>query len=1318
MTSRTPYEDRASAAGPPAVAGAGRRPASRLGQRLLSGLLRLYRDVTGMPTPQELERRFLAAIERAEQGILIMQQGTPVFINQAYADIMGYAAPAELYDPQVLSACVALGDRARLRGYRIARLRGEAAPSYYQSQAVRRDGTRIWLDNVVSVVPWQGHLAFQTSIVDVTARVKSQQRLEESERILAYAQEISHVGAWEWDLETATATQTAETLRINGREHIGDGVITFDEFADFIHPQDRERVMRHIVAMLRDDVPFQVEFRVVRPDGTIRHVSSKGRAIRDAQGRARRSVGVIQDITEQKLVALALQESERSLANAQVVAGMGSWTWDVKTNTVQWTDEIFRLLGYEPGELERRFSTIIGMVHPDDREDFVTRSRRVATGAGTYNFDHRIYRRDGALRIMHEQANLYFDDEGRLSTIVGVMHDVTERRLVEESLRESERALSMAQELTHIGSWSLHVRSGAVRWSDELYRILGLEPGAMPGSAATLLRYVPLVDRPALKTAIRNLVDSFQPLELTHRIVRPNGEERTMHSQAVVYRDRHGTPEQILGTIHDITERQHAEQAVRESEQNYRNLVEFSLQGMAIIENHVVRFANQALAEILGYDRPEQLLGKNSLETYVAPESKAYIAQMHAERRAGRPAPEHYQFQALRRDGRMIWLDSMARVVDWHGALATQATYVDITQRLLAEQKLRESEEKYRSLLEFSLPGVAITLEDRYLYVNQAFCNIFGFRSPDEFMEGAELMRVVAPEEQERLTQYRSDRLAGRPTPSRYEFRGMRRDGTRIWLECMASLFSWEGQRAIQLSFIDITERKRSEEALARLASAMDQAQEGISILDTDGRVDYVNPAFERMTGYARDAALGRPYHELGLSYDGQAVTGGDGWHHARESGASWEGRSRNTRRDGRLYDVDCSVSPVRNPAGETLYYVSVLKDVSQQVSLEEQLRRSQRMEAIGTLAGGIAHDFNNLLVPIIGFAEVSIEQETPGSQRHQDLEQISKAAYRARDLVRQILQFSRKTESARKQLSLAPMANEVLNLVGASLPKNIEILRRIDLDVAAVRADSTQLYQVFMNLCVNAGQAMPAGGSMTVSLDNVSVQNRTLYSGQIISGRYVCFRVQDTGVGMDQSTMAHAVEPFFTTKEVGKGTGLGLSTVYGIIQQHDGFLNIISRPGEGATFEVYLPALEPLPAQRLESMLHQTSGHERILLLDEKSTVTSLIRRVLEDLSYVVNEMNDAQLALAHFQAHPHAYDLVILGQAMPAVSGEQMVERLRAERPGLPIILCSSYSETVSATQAQELGVNAFLHKPNAPFDLGRIVRDVLDRAAGQGT
>ncbi|MBI3994019.1 MAG: PAS domain S-box protein [Candidatus Lambdaproteobacteria bacterium] len=1306
-----------SAALPTLAVGEAWRAAGRLLRRLLLGLSRTCRALAGVPMPEELQQRFLAVIERAEQGIVITQDGVPVFINQALADLLGYASPAELYDPRVMNECIAPGDRARLRRYRIARLRGRPAPSYYQSEAVRRDGTRLWFDNVVSVVPWRGRLAFQMSVVDVTARVKAQKRLEESERILAYAQEISHVGAWEWDLETATATQTAEALRIIGREDIHDGVISFEEFVKLVHPQDRGKVMRHTVAMLRDDVPFDVEYRVVHPDGAIRHVSSKGVAVRDEPGRARRAVGVIQDITAQKTVALALQESERSLANAQVVASLGSWTWDVKANTVHWSDEVFRLLGHAPGSLERSFRTVLGFVHPDDKDAFVSHFRRAAQGAGTYNFDHRLLRRDGALRFMQQQANLYFDDEGRLSSIVGVMQDVTERRLAEEAFRENERALSMAQELTHIGSWSLHFRSGAVRWSDELYRILGVEPAAFPGSAEALLELVSPADLEMVQAAIRDLVERYQPMDLTHRIVRPSGEERTLHSLAVVFRDRNGVPEHVLGTVHDITERQHAEQALRDSEEHYRNLVEGSLQGTAIIEKHIMRFANRALVEILGYDRPEELLNQNSLELFVAPESRAYIAEVHAARYAGRPVPEHYQFQALRRDGRVIWLETMARMVRWQGVPATQATYVDITQRVLAEQKLSESEEKYRNLLEHSMPGIAITLADRYLYVNQAFCNIFGFRSPEEIMGSNQLMIVVAPEEHERLMHYRRERLAGRPAPDRYEFRGLRQDGTRIWLECMANLVSWEGQQGIQLSYIDITERKRSEEALARLASAMDQAQEGIFILDGQGRVDYVNPACERMTGYARAESLGRPFHELGLSY-GLAVTGRDGWRRVRESGTSWEGRSRNTRKDGSVYHVECSVSPVRNPAGEILYYVSVQKDVTQQVSLEEQLRRSQRMEAIGTLAGGIAHDFNNLLVPIIGFAELAIEQETPGSQRHKDLGEISKAAYRARDLVTQILQFSRKTESTRERISLVPVAKEVLNLLRVTLPKNIEIQRRIDPELAAVQADSTQLYQVFMNLCVNAGQAMPDGGRMTVSLDNVAVENRALYTRQLISGRFVRFRVQDTGVGMDEGTMAHAVEPFFTTKEVGKGTGLGLSTVYGIVQQHEGFLNIISRPGEGATFEVYLPALDPLPAERLESVLRLAGGHERILLLDDETSITSLYRRVLENLGYAVREINDPRVALAHFQERPGAYDLVIVDQTMPELSGDRVVERLRAERPGLPIILCTGYSESLNSSRAAELGVNAFFYKPNAPYDLGRIVRDVLDRAAGQGT
>ena len=473
----------------------------------------------------------------------------------------------------------------------------------------------------------------------------------------------------------------------------------------------------------------------------------------------------------------------------------------------------------------------------------------------------------------------------------------------------------------------------------------------------------------------------------------------------------------------------------------------------------------------------------------------------------------------------------------------------------------------------------------------------------------------------------------------------------------------------------DITPRKTAEDLRARLETAIEQAAESIMVSDAAGTIQYVNPAFETTTGYNRNEVINKNprilksgrhsdefYRELWTTIS---------------SGKVWRGHLVNRKRDGSLYEEEATISPIRSTTGAIINYVAVKRNVTREVELAKQLRQTQKMEAIGTLAGGIAHDFNNILSAIIGYSEIALQDVETGSRLRGYLERVLGAGSRAKELVQQILAFSRQAELEPKPLNITPIVKEALKLLRASLPAFIAIRQDLTSE-ATVQADPTHLHQVVMNLCTNAAHAMEKdGGTLTVHLEDVTVSTDTAAEiPDLNPGPFVCLTVQDTGHGMPREVVERIFDPFFTTKEIGEGTGMGLAVVHGIIRIHQGAIVVESEPGSGTLFKVYFPIIAgetDRPAPDVEPL---PIGTERILFTDDEELQVELSREMLARLGYQVTGFTDCRKALAHFRENPTAFDLVITDMTMPHMTGDILAAELIAIRPDIPIILCTGYS------------------------------------------
>ena len=498
-----------------------------------------------------------------------------------------------------------------------------------------------------------------------------------------------------------------------------------------------------------------------------------------------------------------------------------------------------------------------------------------------------------------------------------------------------------------------------------------------------------------------------------------------------------------------------------------------------------------------------------------------------------------------------------------------------------------------------------------------------------------------------------------------------------------------------------------------RLVAAVEQAGEGIAITDPAGVIDYVNPAFERISNSGKQDLLGRGYGE---TCGGEEPKEGakENIQEVIQNGGSWSGKISRRGKDGQPRELDVTFAPIRDGSGRVINYLAVERDVTQEIRLQQHLRQMQKIEALGTLAGGIAHDFNNLLNPIFINTELVLLDAPLEPHMRSLLEMALKAAERGRDLVKQIITFSRQKEKERRPTLAEPLIKEALKFLRASLPTTLEIRENIQKESGFILADPTQIHQVVMNLCSNAAYAMrEKGGVLGVSLAETEVDAEMARRyPDLRPGPYLRLTVTDTGTGMTREVLERAFDPFFTTKKPGEGSGMGLALVNGIVKDHGGAITVYTEAGKGCTFNVFFPRMKAETPGMDVSSEPLPTGHERILLVDDEETQVQSVRKMLERLGYRVAVKTNSEEALALFRNAPQTFDLVITDQTMPRMTGVNLASEILRTRPDIPVILCTGFSEMVDANGAKGLGVREFLMKPFSVREMAESIRRALEK------
>jgi PAS domain S-box-containing protein len=1203
---------------------------------------------------------------------------------------------------------------------------------------------RFVLANAAPVKDEHGNVTSGIAVfLDITERKEAEKKISEQQAHMTVAQQISRMGYWSFDIATGVPTWSDMMFEVFGCDP-AKGVPHYDDHRTFIHPDDWEAFDKAVQGAI-NGVSFKMELRVKFPDGSIRHAVTRAFPRANESGHIDTLFGITQDITDLKEMETALEASEAMLRETGRMAKVGGWELFTGTHEMRWTEETYRIHELPQGETPT-YEDALAFFHQEDRA-LLTEAMQKAVDLGeAYDLELRFTTAKGKKLWTHAIGKAVRKD-GKTVKLFGSFQDITEQKTANERLQRElainssladlyPALLSASSTMADIAA-SVLEKARLLTNSEHAYvsemdettgdnvghtltcisedvcevrddrrvaipkRDDGLYSGLYGHSLNTLQAF--FTNSPETHPSSQGVSPEHIPLKRFLSVPVVVG-DNLLGQIALANSDRDYTDDDIAAIVRLAhyyalaLERKRWEGALRESEQSLELALSAAHLHMWNLNLGSGELSSSTGAwTLLGFAADTKTMLYDSWMEMIHQEDRTEVSDKLRSVIEG--VADFYEIDRRMHSltGEWRWISVRGAVVqrdEAGSAVRLAGTVTDITSRKQLEEEARIAFESFTNVVESSGDGILVVGDEgSLLYANPSAESLFG-NEIEELIAGP----FGVPSENV-LSEIALTDAQGSP----------------ITVEMLASRTTWQGLRAWMLLLRDVTERKQYERAVKeseeRLRTVIEASPIGIRIA-REGRSLYANPVLVSMLECeTADEIIGQPVENMYHPDDRDLVRQQDKLFWDGEMGDSTYFERRGLTKTGKILDLNVWFKKIQYEDMPSL--LAFFIDASKEKTLRAQLLQAQKMEAIGTLSGGIAHDFNNVLTVVSGFTEILLLNRQAGDSEYEDLERIATASRRGAELVQGLMAFSRKAETKPRPVNLNRAVDQVVKLMSRTIPKMIAIETRLSEGIKIVNADPGQVEQVLVNLMLNAKDAMPDGGRLTISTEEAFLDSeyRAMHP-EATSGDYVRLSVSDTGHGMESSTVNRIFEPFFTTKQPGEGTGLGLAMVYGIMKQHGGSVNCQSRPGQGTTFHLYWPVLRTASEkQGFTPREHVSGGTETLLLVDDDEPVRSLGKRILTRAGYTVLTADNGKDGLDIFQKERERIALVVLDLLMPEMGGKECLTNILEIDPAMKVVLATGYMSGHEGTDPKKLGARALLKKPYEVAGLLTAIRKVLD-------
>ncbi len=1315
-------------------------------KRTLDQLSRKMEEIQGELSRSEMKYQKL--FEGAHDATFIMNaEGAHIEANRKASELLGYTLEEfrKLSFRNIVVPPALSDSEKKLKQL----LKGEDIP-IYEKVFKAKDGRLIPVEISVSGIQDEsGKVVYIQSIVrDISERKKAEELLSKSEREYKNLFENAPVGIYR-------TTPDGRILKANPALVHMLGYSSFEELTqrnleegayEAGYPRSYFKEW-----LERDGKITGLESQWKRKDGTVLFFRENAKVVRDEAGSVLYYEGTTEDITKRREAEKELQRSEgrfRALVqnSSDIVYVLDS------EGVIQYASpNVQHILGYSENVLDENVS-VLDFVHPEDLQRAKTALFELKeTFNQTMVYEFRIRTRQGVYLWMEVWGKNLLDDPA-VSGIVLNIRNITERRQALEDLRESEEKYRNIVELAPDGIMTVSLKGTITSCNSAFLDLTGFSRDEIVGAHFTKLPTMRARDIPQYVRLFSSLIRGKEvgPLEFTW--VHKNGSHRLGEARISLVK-RRKTVIGIQAFARDITERKQALEDLRESEEKYRNIVELAPDGIVTVSlKGVVTSCNSTFLSLSGYSS-EEIIGKHftALPSLLVKDIPTYMKVLNSLVRGKVPKP--FEVTWVRKDGSIhvgeIHICLMKR---GRKTVGLQTIVRDITERKQIEEKLRLSEEKYRTLVQNLNVGIYRTTpgeKGTFVDVNPAFSRMLGYER-DELLKMKVSDIYIDSKGRERF----NNKILSKGFVKNEELSLKRKDGTEIIVSDTATVISDADGGVMYFDGIseDITQRKKveqeletyrqhleelvegrtrelketnerlqkeilerivAEESLAgekeRLAVTLRSIGDGVITTDTEGRIILMNRMAEQLTGWTQEEALGKPLNQAFKIISEKTRKPCESPVEKVLQHGTVEGLGNDTvllSRDGTERIIADSGSPIRDKASKIIGVVLVFRDVTEKRKMEQELFRTQKLESVGILAGGIAHDFNNILTAILDNV-VLAKAYTSESRVMDKLASIEKASLQARNLTHQLLTFSRGGVPIRRITSIAQLVKD--SAVFALRGSNVGCQFSIAEDLWPVEVDEGQIHQVINNLIINAEQAMPEGGMVKVTAENVVVDR----DGTLARGKYVKISIADEGIGIPEKYFSKIFDPYFTTKQ--RGSGLGLATSYSIIKKHNGHIDLESEVGVGSTFFIFLPASGEEVEKEEEIPGRVVEGEGRILFMDDESIIREAAGEVLQYLGYRVEFAKDGKEVIAFYKEAMKSgkpFDVVIMDLTIPGgMGGEETLRELKKVDPYVRAIVSSGYSNDPIMADYRSHGFKGVVTKPYTLAELSETLREVME-------